>query len=259
MTVSLAPALQTFPVLRRSGYRLRLAQNETDLRRVQSLRYQVFNLELNEGFPWSHDTGLDQDAYDRQVHHLMVEHEADDLVVGTYRLQTLSQASCGAGYYTAEEYDLSPMRDLLPEAVEASRACVLKGHRDGPPIQMLWRGIARYMQATHCRYLFGLCSLTSQDAVEGIRAWQYLADSGMIHDSLRVHPHPGFECAHAAEIESSTLPPLEKLPPLFDAYMRIATRIAGYPAIDRAFRTIDFLALLDLEQLPNLVRRRFLR
>jgi putative hemolysin len=48
------------------------------------------------------------------------------------------------------------------------------------------------------------------------------------------------------------------VPPLFASYLRIGTKIAGEPALDRQFKTIDFLAILDLADLSPVNRRRFL-
>ena len=46
-------------------------------------------------------------------------------------------------------------------------------------------------------------------------------------------------------------------PRLFRAYLEISGRICGPPAIDREFKTIDFLTLVDLANLPDRVRTRF--
>ena len=48
------------------------------------------------------------------------------------------------------------------------------------------------------------------------------------------------------------------VPRLLRAYLSIGARICGPPAIDREFKTIDFLTLLDLDQMPRVVRSRFL-
>jgi len=49
-----------------------------------------------------------------------------------------------------------------------------------------------------------------------------------------------------------------KIPKLLRAYLSIGAKICGPPALDRQFKTIDFLTLLDLHSLPALVRARFL-
>jgi putative hemolysin len=47
-------------------------------------------------------------------------------------------------------------------------------------------------------------------------------------------------------------------PKLLRAYLTIGAKICGPPAIDREFRTIDFLTLLDLHTLHPRVAARFL-
>lgn len=49
-----------------------------------------------------------------------------------------------------------------------------------------------------------------------------------------------------------------KVPRLLKTYLAIGARIAAPPAWDRAFGTIDFLTLLDLELLTPAARNRFL-
>src|SRR5438046_3568575 len=64
----------------------RLAQTQSDVSRAQRLRFEVFNLELNEGLAESHFIGLDADPFDAVCDHLIVEHVPSRQVVGTYRL-----------------------------------------------------------------------------------------------------------------------------------------------------------------------------
>ena len=49
-----------------------------------------------------------------------------------------------------------------------------------------------------------------------------------------------------------------KTPKLLRAYLSVGAKICGPPALDRQFKTIDFLTLLDLEALPPAARQRFL-
>jgi len=50
----------------------------------------------------------------------------------------------------------------------------------------------------------------------------------------------------------------DKLPKLLRTYLAIGAKICGPPAIDREFKTIDFLTLIDLETLSPRMRVRFL-
>jgi len=56
--------------------------------------------------------------------------------------------------------------------------------------------------------------------------------------------------------EMRTPPGPVKTPRLLRTYLELAAKICGPPAIDREFRTIDFLTLLDLEEIPARLRAR---
>jgi putative hemolysin len=44
---------------------------------------------------------------------------------------------------------------------------------------------------------------------------------------------------------------------LLRAYLTLGAKICGPPALDRQFKTIDFLTLVDLVKMPALARQRF--
>src|SRR3954451_22963270 len=93
---------------KRPKYVPRLAGTPDDVRRAQRLRFEVFNLELNEGLAESHFTGLDVDPFDQVCDHLVVENVANGEVVGTYRLQTGEVAAANIGYYCEREFCFEP-------------------------------------------------------------------------------------------------------------------------------------------------------
>ena len=117
------------PKANRSKYAARLAQNADEVRRAQRLRFEVFNLELNEGLVESHFTGLDVDPFDNVCDHLIVEHLATGEIVGTYRLQTGAHAAANIGYYSEREFDFAPYEPFRGEMIELGRACVHAEHR----------------------------------------------------------------------------------------------------------------------------------
>jgi putative hemolysin len=113
------------------------------------------------------------------------------------------------------------------------------------------------MGAHKARYLFGCCSLTSQDPEQGKATWRWLAAQGHLHTALSARPRPEHVCFPAGAGREDG-PVAYGVPPLFASYLRIGTKIAGEPALDRQFKTIDFLAILDLADLSPVNRRRFL-
>jgi len=130
-------------------YRLRLAATPEEIRAAQALRFEVFNLELNEGLVESFGTGLDSDIFDEACDHLLVEEVKSGQIVGTYRLQTGTQAARFHGYYSAREFDFTPFESLRNQIVELGRACVHKKHRNLVVLGLLWGGIARLRSLGH--------------------------------------------------------------------------------------------------------------
>lgn len=239
------------------AYRCRFARDHEDLHEVLQLRYRVFNLELGEGLDSSHASGLDLDVFDAQCHHLMVIHEPTARVVGTYRMQTAEMASEGRGLYSADEFDFSTWPPaMIARSCEIGRACIEAEHRHRRVLLSLWRGLGAYVVHNHKRYLFGCCSLTSQDPHEAARMREYLRCHGHIHPTLDLQPHADFDCAEQ-DLSTEGWEHVH-VPTLFRTYLRYGAWICGRPAIDRRFKTIDFLALLDLDELdPELVLRQF--
>jgi len=238
------------------SYRARFALGLDDLRAIQRLRFEVFNVELGEGLEASWETGLDQDVFDAGCHHLIVELKESGEVVGTYRVQTLEMARAFHGLYTEGEFDLSQIPpQMLEQSVETGRACVAAGHRNGRVLTMLWKGLAAYLAWNRKRYLFGCCSLTSQDPHVAKQTYEFLRSGSFVHPTLRTRPQPAYVC-YSPDFEANPNISVE-LPPLFASYLKLGAVSSGEPALDREFKTIDFLALLDVQALDPATVRTF--
>lgn len=237
-------------------YTMRFLNDRKDLESVLRLRFEVFNLELGEGLDSSYETGLDFDDYDPCCHHLVIEDADRNQIVGTYRLQTYEMACAGRGFYSAIEFDFSMIpADVLQKSVELGRACIERSHRNTQVLYLLWRGLAAYASHNHKRYMFGCCSLTSQDPDEGHLIMEQLKRDERLHREIEVRPLPGFECypaAHKVDIVREV-----RVPKLFRTYLRFGARVCGAPAIDRQFRTIDYFVVFDIDEMDSHIRRMF--
>jgi putative hemolysin len=242
--------------LREGRYAVRFARDRHDLDAILRLRFEVFNLELGEGLEASYRTGRDLDEYDRACHHLMVVETASDAVIGTYRLQTGAMAAAGRGFYSAGEFDLAHLPvEVLEDSVELGRACIARTHRNTAALFLLWKGLAAYVAHNRKRFLFGCCSLTSQDAREGKRVMELLEQDAHLHPQFVVPPRRGREC-YAPGFRVTT-PVDVKLPRLFRTYLRFGAKVCGPPAIDREFRTIDYLVLFDVFEMDPAAQQLF--
>jgi len=233
---------------------LRFASTQEDLNAVFRLRFLVFNLELGEGLESAHQCGYDSDQFDEICEHLIVEHVTSGLVVGTYRLQTGRRAATRLGFYSAREFDFSPFEPLRDQMLELGRACIHREHRSFDVLTLLWRAIAVCARENNARYLVGCSSLTSQSCTEASQMYWRL-QGFLAKPAFQTRPLPRFEIP----IEPPSSAAAQTPPRLLRAYLSIGARICGPPAIDREFKTIDFLTLLDLEQLSGAARSRFMK
>lgn len=225
-------------------YRLRFAAGEADVRAVQRLRYQVFNVELGEGLDSAPRAELDCDPFDRQCHHLMVEDPGSGACVGTYRLQVIEQATAGEGFYSAGEFALESLPvECRARGIELGRACIARAHRSTVVLLLLWKGLASYALWNRRRWLFGCSSLTGTDSDAGTALHAHLVQRGYLHPTIAVSPLAGYECRGRAPAPGAAEP---EVPTLFRTYLRHGARVLGPPAVDRAFGTTDWLTLLDL-------------
>ncbi|PAW86965.1 MAG: hemolysin [Pedosphaera sp. Tous-C6FEB] len=236
-------------VLARSGladrYAVRLAQDRADLLAAQTLRFLVFNVELNEGLEASYATCRDADPFDEVCDHLVVEDRASGDIVGTYRLQTGAMAAANRGFYSAGEFDFGPLGPHLPQMVELGRACVHSQHRNIAVIGLLWRNVIAYGRERGGRYLVGCSSLPTVDPAVGTAAYSQLMRVHLAPESWRTQPLPAFMCP----LDQMAPEPV-RIPRLLAGYFSLGAQICGPPALDREFGTIDFLTVLDLERLP---------
>ena len=108
----------------------------------------------------------------------------------------------------------------------------------------MWCGIAKYAFAHKSRYLVGCSSLTSQDSDEGWALYHELSADHMASKKMQTKPLPGYQLETKSERSVEV-----KCPKLFATYLGLGAKIAGPPAIDRAFKTIDFFTVLDFKKM----------
>jgi putative hemolysin len=234
-------------------YVVRLAETIEEIDAALKLRFEVFNLELGEGLDSSFRTGRDRDEFDGSCDHLIVTDQTNGNVVGTYRLRTIEMAKHTEGFYSAGEFDLNHIpQEVLNQALELGRACIAQRHRNRQVLFLLWKGIARYLQTRRKRFLFGCCSLTSQEPGDGHQLSDQLINGGHMHPTLFVPTKSGHGCP-SVPCESGAV----EIPKLFRMYLSIGAKVCSPPAIDRMFKTIDFLVLFDIDTMDFATRRMY--
>lgn len=234
----------TLPRSKTSPYTVGFAASDRCVEAALRLRYEVFNLELGEGFATAAVTGLDRDEYDDQMTHIVLLEGDTSRVVGTYRIQTMTQAQQARGIYAAQFFDLAGFVPYIPKTVELGRACLAHDHRMLPAIITLWMGVGGFANLFDHNYLFGCCSLTSQDPDDGWRALKTIRAQNHLHPTLTLAAKAHCRCGDRSRENDPDIEPI-RLPKLFRTYLRLGCEVISEPVIDRDFGTVDFLILMN--------------
>jgi len=237
---------EDFPVLQTEKYTLRLASTKEELESIFRLRFEVFNLELGLGFSASNFTQMDIDKFDAVCHHLILISKKTGKTIGTYRMQTYTMASQRLGFDAADIFNLNAIpNSVLQASVEVGRACIAKEYRNSQALLLLWEGLANYLIWSKNQYFFGCASLLTQCRWQATCAYDYFRQNGLMHPNILVYPNSQFclkiphKCPDSFNVE---------IPKILQAYLNIGAKICSLPAIDRQFKTIDFLIISNVAE-----------
>lgn len=248
--------------LEKKNFIVKTADSNEELKAALKLRHDVFMEELLHRHKRN---GIDIDRFDKHCDHLLIIDKRSDQVIGVYRLQS---SLFTKRWYTATEFHMKHILKRLPgNKLELGRACVHPDHRNGITIALLWAGIHAYISASQTAYLFGCSSIktTNREEIRGI--YNYLTSGGHLTHEQRVRPRgkfrvPGF-AKYAKRSKNKALNPdelaqnRERIPALLNSYLKAGAKVCGYPALDRNFKCIDFLTLLNVSDIGEAYSRRF--
>ncbi|MBD2693353.1 GNAT family N-acetyltransferase [Anabaena catenula] len=233
-----------FPVLQNEKYILRLAVTEEELESIFRLRFEVFNLELGLGLSSSNTAQMDRDKFDEVCHHLILIAKKTGKTIGTYRMQTYTMAGKGLGFDAADIFNLNGIPNFVLQAsVEIGRACIAKEYRNSHTLLLLWEGLANYLLWSKNQYFFGCASLLTQCHNQAACAYNYFHNHDWMHPNILVHPNLEFSIKIPEQFEDSYN---VEIPKILQAYLSIGSKICSLPAIDRDFKTIDFLIICNI-------------
>lgn len=257
-----AGASPGFAEVRAGSLGVRLAMSAAEIDASQALRYWVFYQEMG-AHPDAETAASqrDRDRYDDVADHLLVlDHALGDgpeSVIGTYRLIRKPAAAHLGRFYTADEFDITPILQNGGEVLELGRSCVDVAYRKSSVMQLLWRGIASYVNLHAIDLMFGCASLPGTDPDLLATDLTYLYLNHLAPAELRPR------AVAARYIEMNRVAPdsfeprraLAKLPPLIKGYLRLGGFVGDGAVIDAQFNTIDVAVVVK----TDLVTEKYLR
>jgi putative hemolysin len=237
---------------------IRLADNEAEVRAAQALRYQIFYDEMGAK-PTAEmaEQGRDFDEFDNHCEHLLVidrsRGEGADGVVGTYRLMRDEHVKQAGRYYTAAEYDITPVLAFQGSVLELGRSCVNAQYRNKATMQLLWRGIAAYVFHHGIDLMFGCASLHGTDPEKLALPLSYLYHNHMAPEELRPRAleshYTNMNLIAADQIHQAR--GLASVPPLVKGYLRLGGWVGDGAVVDHQFNTTDVCVLVKTDQVSE--------
>ncbi len=245
---------QVFAGLEGDRYVVRLAKDRREIESAFRLRYEVFSVEMGGCKAKPGEAQIEFDEYDLRCNHLIVISKETGETVGTYRLNSIDTAHSALGFYSANEFTIEDLpHEVLRDGIEIGRACITREHRNTKVLFLLWKALLSYLEQSGKRYFFGCCSIFTQDADLGRKAFRQLIKEGYLHRDLSVIPCRNGVSLTGLDEQHARI----ELPSLFNMYLRIGARICGPPMIDRGFGTIDFFVVFDVAKMSEKYRRMF--
>jgi putative hemolysin len=232
----------------------RLAQTAADRAAAQRLRYQVFVAELGATGPMvDHADGREADHLDDIADHLLLEDASrpeGDRVVGVYRLMNAAQAAGAGGFYSATEFDISPLLASGKSLLELGRSCLHPDYRGGAGIFMMWAALADLIAEQGIEVLFGTASFQTTDPLSiagplSLLASRHSAPPDLTARSMAYHP---MDLIPADQVDRKAA--LLDMPPLIKAYLRLGGMVGDGAFIDQAFGCIDICMILEIARIP---------
>ena len=179
----------------------------------------------------------------------------------SYRLLRREAAARCGRFYTADEYAIDMLLAMPGEVLELGRSCVDARYRNRPTMQLLWRGIAEYVQHYEIELMFGCASLKGTDPKALALALSYLAYNHLAPESLRpkavAHRYVDMRLQPAETVDARAA--LAALPPLIKGYLRLGGFVGDGAVVDHQFRTTDVCVVVKTDLVTDKYYRHYTR
>ncbi|HEV7246393.1 MAG TPA: GNAT family N-acetyltransferase [Shinella sp.] len=260
-TVTVAGRSGTDILGRIGNLETRIARSVTEIDAAQAVRYRVFAEEMNAKLsPDAVRRKRDIDAWDMVCDHLLVldtaiEGDAEEQIVGTYRLLRQDVAAVSGGFYSQSEFDVDSLIARHPgkRFMELGRSCVLPAYRTKRTVELLWQGNWAYSLRHRIDVMFGCASFHGTVPEEHALALSFLHHNVLAKEEWSVLARP--ELFRTMDLMPSegidARKALSAMPPLIKGYLRLGATVGEGAVVDHGFNTTDVLIVLPIGKISG--------
>ena len=231
----------------------RLARTQTEVRRAQEIRYQVFYEELQANASQrARLTKRDEDRFDNFCDHLLVVERVHgtEKIIGTYRLLQDRNARLCGGFYSQSEFNISAFlnKHANKRFLELGRSCILKEHRSKRTLELMWQGLWAYVLDRKIDVLFGCASFQGTDIEAHRASLSWLVEHAKLaaEEDCCSLTSDGIDLEKLSVETNGSRRALAGLPPLLKGYLRVGAKVGSHAVLDHQFGTTDVLVTLKV-------------
>ena len=228
---------------KQNQYRFEWAEDLKQLQEIQKFRAEQFSQQFGIEF----DQGLDQDLYDFGCEHAVLRDKYSNEIVAYTRLKLL-QGQDLPHSYSAQEFKIADELGHLSNVVEIGRTCVHHRYRSGRALSVLWLNLVpKVLWEMRAKYLIGCVSIRLEgNQARAYYTHQYLKQLSPAQ-TCSIQPLEAFEPAHP----EYSFPQDEKIPKLFDVYLKMHAKLSQQAFYDREFNCLDYFVLLEVNKMAK--------
>ena len=226
-----------------AAYKFEWIEDLQGLQEAQRFRSAQFSQQFGIQF----EAGLDQDLYDFSCQHAVLRDKWSNEIVAYTRLK-LFQGHELYQSYSHQEFKIADELGHLENIVEIGRTCVHPRCRSGKALSVLWLNLLpKVIWEMRAKHLIGCVSIRLQ----GNEARAYYTHQRM--QALPAHARCGIQAQRAFEppYPQYSLQQDERIPKLFDVYLKMQAQLSQQAFYDEAFNCLDYFVYLEVSQLAE--------
>ena len=241
--------------LTKGRYRVRTAVTDSDLGAAQRLRQLAFH---PDDAAAGHSP--DSDPFDALCTHVLVTDINSGQLVCCFRILELPDGAQIERSYSAQFYELSPLKQVPGRMIEIGRFCIHPHYPDPDILRLAWAALTRHVDAQGVEMLFGCSSFKGTDRNPYLDTFAMLKDSHLAPAQWRpmVKAQQVFRFAARLRRRPDRRKALQAMPPLLRTYLMMGGWVSDHAVIDKQMDTLHVFTGLEISAIPD-ARKKLLR
>ena len=236
-------------LLSKGRYVARMASGDVDVAAVQALRTLCFRTPR-----------LDQDEFDGECAHILVEDSRSGALVCCFRMLVLDGGNDVSRSYSAQFYDLSALHAFEGRMVEMGRFCIHQAWNDADILRVAWGAMTAYVDQNDIQMLFGCSSFAGTETEDYLDAFAMLKHRHLAPKRWlpRVKAPNVFRFAARLRRKPDAKKAMLRMPPLLRTYLMMGGWVSDHAVVDTHMNTLHVFTGLEIGAIPP-ARKRLLR